>query len=1429
MLGSPYSGGPWQEKLKLAIIGKLTDKLSVSYDLEQQPDMPDRFNVKVDYDKTELTFGDFGASFTDNEFASTSKYLNGVMITSYDNWYNLTLVPTAKLKSETQQLVTQKGANSKGPYNLGHGSIIEGSERVQLNNVLLTRGYDYTINYFSGNITFAKILSTDDQFSYSYEYTNLLDLFFPTVSKRDFIGISTNVVINPELLGQRVTKMEKARKSSLEYFPNVLTPPPAPRSASAEGSAIPPRVVIAPAVDVNPGYVVSVNDVPAIFLHDITGETPARLKAQSVKKRLDAVLASGASTNEVRVDVINGENVVTVKGNPIVTATRSEAAMLNLSAFTLADLWASALSKGLSATAEAPAKISTYEAGSAQQYEWESTGVYKLKYSPVIVNSERVMFKGAQLKRIEDYLINYDDGTITFLQPQLPTALEPLSIEYDYIVVAAESETLPGTGKGPYSLAHNEIIDGSETIYVNNVPYLRELDYKIDYKQGSIIFYTDIPQTANVVAKYKYLAVTTPPAPPTPVVPRSLKLGVTYLKESGQRGNAAPSSAVTENKSGSDIINNNNTLYLSYRPVTMTSEVDVERNDTVLAYGVDYVFPTVEASTGNVIPAAKLAYMTDPSDLSDGLKTGTIKFLTALSPTDEVSVSYSYSNWSTERYSGSGNSGTLTYYIGNYRNLVPGTEVVQIWRKNDPNPSIKTLVRNSSIEVFDGNYSINYSDPANFTFNSDPIVVNGETFYLNDINFTVLFKFVAQVSVTDRPLVHDVIAVQSAFNVGDNLKLEGSFARSNTDQVFTSISTNETFNGDGKTRLFNLHAAGQLVDGGEQVFLNGQKLNRDDQYYFSYDSNTAGKFGILTFFSIIPSTLDVISIDYKYQSSSGTVTNISEKQGNAFKVSAALKPNNLLEFAGDYKKIDSDFSPMGGTSIPLGSEYKHAYTKITPLTNFWMSGDIKETTNPIANFNNRFLSSYDRNYASGFNPYGIAQISMGYRDFSTLDELLPGATLHTNDYKSDTYTLSVVPAALRYGEYGYQAALDAKKTAAFTDTKDKHLPQDILTDYYHMNNTFDLTKRVKWVLDYQVNLPTTISYESGTRSKGKVVQRQEVDDLNSFLNWDLTFAGIRKLYAFWNKIGHNENNFISGTTRSTINETYHTDFIPIDQITTSIDQTRQEIPTVSTAYGNPRSERQTATVRFTPYSSTAFNWSGSRDETLAENGAKTSGNANMYSVDHTPIATSLYKLTTKFTLSSSIRNAPLGTEPVVSTDTRDFIQDYNFSYNALQNLTLLSGFQQEDYTNKNDSFKSPVNTVSQSQTTTVGSVYKIFEDMDLSGNYSVKVTQVPNQSAHKSIVDAHAVYRFLLNGTLNYDWNQEDNGGEILGGSFVDQDFLKIIQSLSVNYVVTQGEQLILSSIVLRAGVKWADFHDRNNPSNSFQATLLTFEGTFNF
>lgn len=247
-----FTGGPWQERLQLSILGQLSENLAVTYDLEQQPETPEKFDVKVRYTPgggggtpggaaagglgfTELTFGDFTANFSGNEFVSGSKYLNGVMLAAKDSWYDVVTVPSAKLKSQTQSLTSQKGNNTRGPYNLGHGSIVEGSEQIQLNGIYLTRNSDYAIDYFEGKITFNRILNQTDEFKYTYEYTNILDLFFPTLSKRDFFGFQSRFTIDPEKFGRPAPKEEPVINSDRAVFPSSGTLEPEVQEEESSG------------------------------------------------------------------------------------------------------------------------------------------------------------------------------------------------------------------------------------------------------------------------------------------------------------------------------------------------------------------------------------------------------------------------------------------------------------------------------------------------------------------------------------------------------------------------------------------------------------------------------------------------------------------------------------------------------------------------------------------------------------------------------------------------------------------------------------------------------------------------------------------------------------------------------------------------------------------------------------------------------------------------------------------------------------------------------------------------------------------------------------------------------------------------------------------------------------------------------------------
>jgi len=88
-----------------------------------------------------------------------------------------------------------------------------------------------------------------------------------------------------------------------------------------------------------------------------------------------------------------------------------------------------------------------------------------------------------------------------------------------------------------------------------------------------------------------------PPAPPPPKYPKAVTVGMTYLKESAKKGATSATADLVESRTGQDIINNDNTIYLSKFPVLTSAEggtVAVRINGIVATPEVDYSIPTVE-------------------------------------------------------------------------------------------------------------------------------------------------------------------------------------------------------------------------------------------------------------------------------------------------------------------------------------------------------------------------------------------------------------------------------------------------------------------------------------------------------------------------------------------------------------------------------------------------------------------------------------------------------------------------------------------------------------------------------------------------------------------------------------------------------------------------------------------------------------------
>ncbi|OGC11963.1 hypothetical protein A3K48_05745 [candidate division WOR-1 bacterium RIFOXYA12_FULL_52_29] len=1287
-----YSGGPWQERLQLRILGQLSKDLSVSYDLEQQPESPERFDVKVKYYNTELSFGDINATFSGNEFVSASKTLNGVMLTSKDSWYDVTVVPSAKLKSQTQALTSQKGNNTPGPYNLGHGGIVEGSEVVLLNNNVMVRNADYTIDYFEGKITFTRQLSQTDEFKYSYEYTNIIDLFFPSLSRRDFFGWQSRFTVDPEKIGKPEPKPEPLVTSVRETFPTI-----------------------------------------------------------------------GSS------DAFIQEN--------------------------------------------------------------EAFGQYRLKNSPLIKFSETLTFMGTKLKKNEDYIIRYDSGEIKLLTRFLPSTEEALSVEYRFHQTSSESESIPGMGsRGPYNTRYSEIVPESERVMVDGKLFVRDLDYTINYKTGQLLFGVVIGPTSTIFISYKHNIVAILQEAPSKF-PKEMKVGVTYLKESAKKGGGAPTSTAIDQFSGQDIINKGNVAYLTNRPVPPTTEATITVRvlrggvSALMSWEADYIIPTtsVDPATGYAIttPNVKLAYINDRTDLTDGYGTGTIAFINnSILPSDEVTVAYTYKKGIVGKYSGVGNGSQGPYYLRNVKDIVPGSETIQVWEQGSS--VITTYVRNSSFEANagDSGYFFNYNkDNSSITFNN---------FLSPTTNFQMIYQYVPPSTDTNEDISMSAIGVDGSFKIGDVFNIDSSWAKSESDQVMIGDTSLESFRGNG-TKNYVITSPGDIIDGSDRVYVNNLLLNKEADYFISNpDKRTIN----LSFYYITPSSADAIVVEYMYQDPAGATSVTGVKSDTAFRLGAGVSLfDNKLALSGSTRKVGFDFSPLGSAASGAGSESEEYNLSLAPgFHSLSTSYAYKYNQSPIGTTHDKFSRSWDHSISTSVNPNGLAAIGFSYRKFTSLDDPATPTSLHNSDNDQDSYSASVTPLPFSRGELSIATKGDVSFSQSKTDVVDKTNLTTSLSRAFHYNVSGSLTKNASFSLDHQESEPTTKnSIEAETA-------RTNIQDNSYSLSLNLVGLSLGRFQSWTAQASrqeHFERKYLpTPEARSdTLNETYHMDLQPISWLSGSLDHNRQERVSYVLNQENPRTERSAISGKYLPFGWLTFGGSYSRSEAIPETGSafKTSGRTKAGDASWSVFSFRAISLSSRFALSDAIQRAPSGNTQI-STFTKSLSQGYTMSLTPIPVLPISIGYSREDYKNNNDAVTSPVTTETRNDTISASLTFNAIPKLSVSADYNLKKTYdlIARNTLDKTVINSKANYQLFSWGSLVYELSDESNGGEVQSGVLQTLNIKKRTQSLGLNINIPVDNP-VMSNISLLASLKNVEYHNLSNSNDDFTASLFSFEGTLNF
>ncbi len=171
--------GPFQQTMDLTVQGKFLNVFNVDARFSNSRYgnyLNNTIGLNFKKNGTSLELGNVSASLTGNSLVSFSKSLQGIVL-SRD--FGGGKIRTTNILSVTKAVTrrgTFQGNGTSGPYYLGGSSILEGTERLRLDGRELRRGSDasddYLIDYFTGQVTFNRIIPPESTVEYSYESQN---------------------------------------------------------------------------------------------------------------------------------------------------------------------------------------------------------------------------------------------------------------------------------------------------------------------------------------------------------------------------------------------------------------------------------------------------------------------------------------------------------------------------------------------------------------------------------------------------------------------------------------------------------------------------------------------------------------------------------------------------------------------------------------------------------------------------------------------------------------------------------------------------------------------------------------------------------------------------------------------------------------------------------------------------------------------------------------------------------------------------------------------------------------------------------------------------------------------------------------------------------------------------------------------------------
>ncbi|MEW5766945.1 MAG: hypothetical protein AB1797_04870 [bacterium] len=148
--------------------------------------------------------------------------------------------------------------------------------------------------------------------------------------------------------------------------------------------------------------------------------------------------------------------------------------------------------------------------------DYQQRTYYQLPHQPVILDSETVIFSnlpGGEQKQEKgiDYELDYTEGILNLTEPLETNTTLKISYQHNQgtvegLVIADPSGSVDYEIKGKYYwLGQRNLIEGSESVWVDGEAQTRGVDYTLDYQAGVIAFTVPFdPPAASIEVAYEY-------------------------------------------------------------------------------------------------------------------------------------------------------------------------------------------------------------------------------------------------------------------------------------------------------------------------------------------------------------------------------------------------------------------------------------------------------------------------------------------------------------------------------------------------------------------------------------------------------------------------------------------------------------------------------------------------------------------------------------------------------------------------------------------------------------------------------------------------------------------------------------------------------------------------------------------------------------